>query len=80
MGKNLYWLSDREWSLIEPLLPKGRRGAHRVDERRVISGIMHMLRERAGETARRPMARTRPSTTGSIAGAAKASGQVSSTR
>jgi transposase len=43
MSKQLYWLSDKEWSLIEPLLPKGRRGAHRVDDRRVISGIMHML-------------------------------------
>ena len=43
MSKQLYCLSDREWSVIEPLLPKGRRGAHRVDDRRVISGIMHML-------------------------------------
>jgi transposase len=32
---------------IEPLLPRGRRGAHRVDDRRVISGIMHMLRSGA---------------------------------
>jgi transposase len=44
MGKHLYWLSDREWSKIEPLLPRGRRGARRVDDRRVISGIIHMLR------------------------------------
>jgi len=43
MRKQLYWLSDAEWSRIEPLLPRGRRGAHRVDDRRVISGIMHML-------------------------------------
>jgi transposase len=43
MGKHLYWLSDRDWSVIAPLLPRGRRGAHRVDDRRVISGIMHML-------------------------------------
>ena len=35
--------SDAEWRKIEPLLPRGRRGAHRVDDRRVISGIMHML-------------------------------------
>ena len=28
----------------EPLLPHGRKGAHRVDDRRVISGIVHMLR------------------------------------
>ena len=44
---NLYWLSDEEWSRIEPLLPRGRRGAHRVDDRRVISGIVHMLRSGA---------------------------------
>lgn len=44
MSKHLYWLDDRSWSAIEPLLPRGRRGAHRVDDRRVISGIMHMLK------------------------------------
>ena len=44
MSKHLYWLDDTSWSVIEPLLPRGRRGAHRVDDRRVISGIMHMLR------------------------------------
>ena len=43
----LYWLSDEEWSRIEPLLPRGRRGAHRVDDRRVISSIVHMLRSGA---------------------------------
>jgi len=42
--KHLYWLDDRAWSKIEPLLPRGRRGAHRVDDRRVISGIIHMLK------------------------------------
>jgi transposase len=42
-----YWLSDAEWSAIEPHLPRGRRGAHRVDDRRVISGIVHMLRSGA---------------------------------
>ena len=42
--KHLYWLDDKGWGKIEPLLPKGRRGAHRVDDRRVISGIIHMLR------------------------------------
>jgi transposase len=43
MGKQLDWLNDAEWKRIEPLLPRGRRGARRVDDRRVISGIMHML-------------------------------------
>lgn len=44
MAKNLYWLSDEEWAAIHPHLPSGRRGARRVDDRRVISGILHMLR------------------------------------
>jgi len=47
MGKALYWLSDSEWARIEPLMPRGRRGAHRVDDRRVISGIVYMLRSGA---------------------------------
>ena len=45
--KGVTWLSDAEWARIEPLLPRGRRGAHRVDDRRVISGIVHMLRSGA---------------------------------
>jgi transposase len=47
MRKQLYWLSDEDWARIVPLLPRGRRGAHRVDDRRIISGIMHMLRSGA---------------------------------
>src|SRR5271155_4238354 len=42
-----YWLNEAEWARIEPLLPRGRRGAHRVDDRRIISGIVHMLRSGA---------------------------------
>jgi transposase len=45
--KGITWLSDAEWARIEPLLPRGRRGARRVDDRRVISGIVHMLRSGA---------------------------------
>lgn len=47
MKWQLTWLSDAEWARIEPLLPRGRKGAHRVDDRRVISGIVHMLRSGA---------------------------------
>lgn len=39
----LFWLSDVEWAAIAPHLPVAR-GARRVDDRRVISGIVHMLR------------------------------------
>lgn len=46
-SKTLYWLLDSEWSAIEPHLPRGRSGAHRVDDRRIISGIVHMLRSGA---------------------------------
>ncbi len=34
-----FWLSDRAWAAIEPLLPTNQPGARRVDDRRVISGI-----------------------------------------
>ena len=47
MRQRLYWVSPQEWKRIEPLLPRGRRGARRVDDRRVISGVLHMLRSGA---------------------------------
>ena len=40
----LFWLSDAAWAAIEPHLPKNQPGARRVDDRRVISGILHMLK------------------------------------
>jgi len=47
MMRQLYWLSDRGWERLEPLSPRGRRGARRVDDGRVISGIGNMLRSGA---------------------------------
>jgi transposase len=40
----LFWLSDEAWAVIEPHLPKNQPGARRVDDRRVISGILHVLK------------------------------------
>lgn len=40
----LYWLSDEQWAAIEPHLPKNQPGARRQDDRRVISGILHVLK------------------------------------
>lgn len=40
----LFWLSDEAWVAIEPHLPKNQPGARRVDDRRVISGILHVLK------------------------------------
>jgi len=37
-------LSDEEWSAIQPVLPKKVRGIKRVDDRRVLDGIMWRLR------------------------------------
>lgn len=48
MVRQLFWLNDEESARIEPYLPRGWRGARRVDDRRVISGIIHMLKTGAG--------------------------------
>ena len=41
---HLFWLSDPAWAAIEPHLPRGKAGKPRVDDRRVISGILHILK------------------------------------
>ena len=40
----LFWLSDEAWTAIEPHLPRNQPGARRVGDRRVISGILHVLK------------------------------------
>ena len=40
----LYDLIDFEWSVIKPLLPTGRPGPRRVNDRRVLNGIFWVLR------------------------------------
>jgi transposase len=41
---DLFWLSDEAWAVIDPHLPHGKPGKPRVDDRRVISGIFHVLK------------------------------------
>lgn len=41
---HLFWLNDEQWAAIEPHLPKNQPGARRVDDRRVLSGIFHVLK------------------------------------
>ena len=41
---NLFWFSDAQWARIAPHLPPNDRGARRVDDRRVLSGIVHVLK------------------------------------
>ena len=73
---DLFWLSDEQFARLAPLLPTDPRGVPRVDERRVISGIVQVLRSggRAGWMPHRSTARARPSTTVSCAGRHAASG------
>jgi transposase len=37
-----FWLSEAQWGAVGPLLPKNQPGARRTDDRRVISGIVHV--------------------------------------
>ena len=39
-----FWLDDQQWLAIEPVLPKNQPGARRDDDRRIISGIIHVLK------------------------------------
>ena len=40
---NPYWLAEEHFARLQPLLPQKVRGVPRVDARRVISGIIHVL-------------------------------------
>src|SRR5271170_4780109 len=39
-----FWLTDEAFAAIAPLLPSVYAGARRQDDRRIISGIIHVLR------------------------------------
>ena len=41
---HLFWLSDEAWAAIEPFMPKNQPGARREDDRRILSGIFHVLK------------------------------------
>ena len=39
-----FWLTDEQFARIAPHLPTDTRGKERVDDRRVISSIVHVLK------------------------------------
>ena len=41
--KGDFWLSDEQFELIKPYLPYRAAGKRREDDRRIISGIIHVL-------------------------------------
>ena len=44
MDRDCFWLTDAQFAKIAPHLPTGTRGRARVDDRRVISGIIDVLK------------------------------------
>jgi len=44
MPDHCFWLSDAQFARLQPLLPNKVRGVPRVDDRKVISGIIHVIR------------------------------------
>ena len=47
MSRDHFWLTDKQFARIAPHLPSDTRGKPRVDDRRVISGIVHVLKSGA---------------------------------
>jgi len=41
---DLFWLNEKEFARLSPHLPTDTRGKPRVDDLRVISGIVHVLK------------------------------------
>src|SRR6187401_1355689 len=44
MNRDCFWLTEYPFSRLAPLLPTDTRGKPRVNDRRVISGIVHVLK------------------------------------
>ena len=40
---NLFWLSDEQWAVIQPFMPRDQPVPERKDDQRIISGILHVL-------------------------------------
>lgn len=40
----LFWLSDEHWHVIAPFMPTNQPGAHRKDDRTILSGILHVIK------------------------------------
>src|SRR5829696_9658316 len=40
---DLFWLSDAQWAVIAPFMPKDQPGPERKEDRQVLSGILHVL-------------------------------------
>jgi transposase len=79
MNRDCFWLTKDQFARLKPLLPSDTRGKPRVDDRRVISGIVHVLKS-GGRWIDAPdvYGPHKTSTTGSSGGPRKAFGSTSS--
>jgi transposase len=66
-------LSDEEWALLEPLLPKSRKSG-RVDDRKIMNAILCCARGCRGAICLNGMVRTQRHTIASIVGRDEVSG------
>ena len=44
MDRDYFWLDEEQFSRLEPVLPTDTHDVPRVDDRRVISGIVHVFK------------------------------------
>src|SRR5215468_4545006 len=44
MRANLFWFNDEQWTKIQRFLPTKQPGPPRKDDRRILSGIMHVVK------------------------------------
>lgn len=38
-----FWLSDAQWAVIVPFMPRNQPGPEREDDRMILPGILHVL-------------------------------------
>jgi Putative transposase of IS4/5 family (DUF4096) len=67
MDRNCFWLTERQFARLKPLLSTDTRGKPRVDDRRVISGIVHVLKSGGRWIDAPDVSRQRPIDDGRIA-------------
>ncbi len=75
MSRDCFWLTKDQFAVLKPLLPNDTRGKPRVDDQRVISGIIQVPKSSGrGIDAPGSMVRTKHSTIASSAGQRRAYG------
>jgi transposase len=81
MDRDYFWLDEEQFARLAPHLPTDTRGKPRVGDRRVISGIVHVLKSGGRWVDAPPVYGPKKTLYNRfVRWAAKASGWISSTR